>query len=130
MATLAAIQSAVNSRLSVLWPKVKTRQDTYFGNKGRYWQGLLWATPPDDGATCAPNLSLVAGAQNVSWTAAVNSDVNASEVMACRIDTYEKPGGVHGYYCTVLVTKNGTTYARTAWVESGVEQTTGSWVAL
>lgn len=127
MATLAQIQSAVNSRLAVLWPKVKTREETYFGNKGRYWQGLLWASPPDDGATCVPDLNLVAGAENTAWSSALNGDTLAAEVMALRIDTYEAPGGVHGYYATCIVTKAGLTYKRTAQVEMGVEITTGSW---
>lgn len=130
MATLAQIQTTVNTRLATLWPKVKTREEARFAAVGRYWQGLLWATPPDDGATCVPNLSLVAGPQNTSWNSAVNGDVNATESMAVRIDTYEAPGGVHGYFCTCIVTKNGLTYARTAQVEMGVEITTGSWAQV
>lgn len=128
--TLLQIQTQVNQRLSVLWPKVKTRQETYRSNKGRYWQGLLFATPPDDGATCTPNTALTAGPQNTSWAVAINSDLLASEVAALRIDTYEAPGGVHGYYCTCFVSKNGTTYARTAHVENGSEVTTGSWAVV
>lgn len=130
MATLAAIQGQVNSRLSVLWPKVKTREAAYFAAHGRFWQGILFAVPPDDGATCVPDLTLVAGPQNVSWQSAVNGDVGSTEVASFRIDTYEAPGGIHGYFCTCLVTKNGNTYGRTAHIEMGTEITTGSWAQV
>ncbi len=130
MALLATIKATVNTRLADLWPKVKNRQATYFASKGRYWQGRLTSVPPDDGATVAPDLTTTAGPQNVSWQTAVNGDIPNPVECAVQIDTYEAPGGVHGYYCTCLVTKAGVTYGRTAQVEAGVEITTGSWAVV
>ena len=129
MATLNQIKTAVNARLADLWPKVKNRQATYFANNGRYWQGRITSAPPDDGATVAPDLTTTAGPQNVSWQTAVNGDIPSPVECALQIDTYEAPGGVHGFYATVSFTKAGVTYTRTAQVENGVEITTGSWSA-
>ena len=130
--TLTQIRNAVNARLATLWPAIMAKQENYFAAKSaqgtpRYWQGLLFATPPDDGALCTPDMTLKAGNENTTWQTALNGDIPGTIEAAFRIDTYEAPGGVHGYYCTCLVTKTGVTYGRTAQVENGVEITTGSW---
>lgn len=149
MATLAAIKAAVNARLASLWPVVKTKQEAYRAAKGHYFQGILTSAPPDDGATVAPSLSNAAtdqydytppvldinGTITVpevktfhSWSYfGINGTLPAQIECAVEMSAYEAPGGVHGYYCTVSVTKAGITYTRTAQVEQGVELTTGSW---
>ena len=149
MATLQQIRDAVNARLAVIWPKIKTRQETYRAAKGRYFQGIVTSAPPDDGATASAVLTLaptdqfdyvppVRDAEGAivvaevktfhTWAYFANADIPSTLEMALRIDVYEGPGGVHGYFCTCLVTKNAVTYYRTAQVENGVELTTGTWL--
>ena len=128
MATLAQIQTAVNARLSDFLPKVRTRQETYFANHGKYWQGIAFSTVPDDGALVTPNYSLKPTDQNSSWAdAGVNADLPAQVECQIAIHVYEKPGSVFGYVVVVRVSKAGTTYRRTGQVESGAVVTTGSW---
>lgn len=128
MATLAQIQTAVNNRLSTFLPLIRTRQETYFANHGRYWQGIAFSSVPDDGALVTPNYNLKPTDQNSSWAdAGVNADLPAQVEAQIAIHTYEAPGSVFGYFVVVRVSKNGTTYRRTAQVEAGAVVTTGSW---
>jgi hypothetical protein len=129
--TLAQIKAAVNARLADFWPKVKAKEETYAGNHGgRYWQGIIFGTPPDDGALCVANYAVKPTDQNTSWSdVSAASDLPASVEAALQIDVYQAPGGIFGYYCTAYVTKAGVTYTRTAQVEAGVEITTGTWSA-
>lgn len=147
MATLAQIQSAVNARLADAFPKFRTRQETYRAAKGRYFQGLVWSSVPDDGALVSPNLAtapsdcfdpevrdedgeIVTPAVPHSWNfIGFNADLPATVEAQIRCDVYEAPGGVHGYRLTCRVSKAGVTYARTAQVEMGAVVTTGAWGA-
>lgn len=131
MATLQAIQDAVNARLSDFLPKVRARQSAYFANHGRFWQGIAFSTlPPDDGALVTPNFNLKPSDQNSSWAdAGVNADLPAQVECQIAIHTYQKPGSVFGYFVVVRVSKNGTTYRRTGQVEMGAVVTNGSWAA-
>lgn len=130
MATLAQIQAAVNSRLADFWGKVQTKEATYFANKGRYWQGLVFSMVPDDGALVTPDYTVKPEDQNSSWSdVSASADLPAQVEAQMRIDVYEAPGGVHGFALTVRVSKSGVTYRRTGIVESGSVVTTGSWEA-
>lgn len=147
MATLLQIQTAVNSRLADLFPKFRNRQEIYRANHGRYFQGLVWSSVPDDGATVAPNLSLapsdcfspavrdsegniVTPLTTHSWTfLGAGADLPAQVEAQFRCDVYLAPGGVHGYYLTCRMSKSGVTYRRTAEVRMNEVVSTGSWSA-
>ena len=149
MATLAQIQAAVNARLADFWDKVRTKQENYRTNHGRYWQGLVFSTVPDDGALVTPDFTVCPADQYTltysdpgpqgqvteirtmrSWAwASVGSDLPSQVEAQMRIDVYEGPPGTHGYRLTCRVSKNGITYRRTGHVEMGTVVTTGSWAA-
>lgn len=131
MATLVQIQAPVNARLADFWPKVKTKQATYASNHaGRYWQGLVFSTVPDDGALITPDFTVKPADQNTSWSdVSVASDLPATVEAQMRIDVYEAPGPHFGFFLTVRVSKSGITYRRVGHVEDNVEVTTGSWAA-
>lgn len=128
--TLANLQAAVNNRLSTFWPAFRSKQTAYKAAVGRYWQGLVFSSVPDDGSLVSPDFSLVAGPENTSWTSFVNGDLPATVEAQMWCDTYEEPGNIHGYRLTCRVSKSGVTYERVAWVENGALKTTGSWAAI
>ena len=127
--TLANLQTAVNNRLATFWPAFRSKQTAYKAINGRYWQGLVFSTVPDDGALVSPNYSLVAGPQNTAWSTFVNGDLPATVEAQMWCDTYEAPGDTFGYTLTCRVSKGGVTYERIAWVEDGALKTTGSWAS-
>lgn len=151
MPTLQQIRDAVNARLADLWPKFQNRQATYFANHGRYFQGLIWSSVPDDGATVSPNLSVapndcftpVPAVLNVqgeivtpattiphSWSHfGAGADLPAQVEAQFRCDVYQAPGGVHGYRLTCRISKDGVTYSRTGEVRAGEVVSTGTWGA-
>lgn len=130
MATLAAIKAAADARLADFFPKVRTKQETYFGSHGKYWQGIAFSTVPDDGALVTPDYGLKPTDQNASWSdASAASELPSTVEAQLRCDVYAGPGGVHGYFLTARVSKSGTTYRRTAQVEMGTVVTTGTWGA-
>lgn len=147
MATLTQIRDAVNARLADWWPKFRAKQETYRATHGRYFQGLVWSSVPDDGATVSPNLALapsdcftpaVRGADGEIVTPAVphswthfgaGADLPAQLEAQFRCDVYQGPGGVHGYYLVARISKDGVTYRRTGQVEMNTVVTTGSWSA-
>lgn len=147
MPTLQQIRDAVNARLADLWPKFQNRQNTYFQNHGRYFQGLVWSSVPDDGALVSPTLTvapsdcftpavrdsegnIVTPLVPHSWSFfGTGADLPAQVEAQFRCDVYEGPRGVHGYFLTGRVSKDGVTYRRTAHVEMGSVITTGSWEA-
>jgi hypothetical protein len=128
--TLAQIQTAVNSRLSTFWSGFRTKQTAYKAAHGRYWQGLVFSSVPDDGALVTPNYNLVAGSHTDSWAAILNGDLPSQVEAQMFCDTYEAPEGIHGYFLTCRVSKSGVTYERVAQVENGGLVTTGSWAAI
>lgn len=126
---LATLQTAVNNRLATFWPAFRTKQTAHKAAVGRYWQGIVFSSVPDDGALVSPDYSLVAGPQNTAWSAFINGDLPATVEAQMRCDTYEAPEGVHGYRLTCRVSKGGIVYERVAWVEDGALKTTGSWAS-
>lgn len=112
MPTINQLRNEIDSRLTNLWPRIVTRQETYFSNHGRYWQGL-WTHIPmpscvqqDSGfPDVAPNLNAVP--PDVVGTWANIENFPATLCYRIRIDVY-----TGGFVATVQVKHNGTVYAR------------------
>lgn len=65
MPTLNQIRTKVDNWLANKWPTIVARQQNYFTNTGRYWQGLrthsvnpTHASGPDTGNTLADRLDV------------------------------------------------------------------------
>lgn len=120
MPTLAQVRSVVDARLTDLWTNViRPRQAIYFGNRGRFWQGIITTrltllpdnrTADAETAEVAPDTAARPTDQAESWVdAGVN--VGATLPMALQIDAYDGPNG-RGFVATAYVKHNGNVYAR------------------
>lgn len=117
MATLNQVRTRIDIWLTNKWPTVVARQQNFFTNRGKYWQGLLThSVPPgfttsQDGDALADKLNQSPTDQFENWSA-VFPEWNI-ELMPCAIkcDTYDGPDG-KGYCVTIYVRYNGVIYSR------------------
>lgn len=120
MPTLNQVRNAVNSRLADLWTnQVQPRQATYFGNRGRYWQGIVTTNvdvlPANNDADVGvaevtPDVSRKPTDQAESWSGA-SINLGSSIPMALQIDVFDGPNG-RGYVGIVYARHNGNLYTR------------------
>lgn len=107
MAFTVAQRNAVNSWLQTAWGKIRTRQATYFGNRGTYRQYKGSHTiPPTAGGTVIPdNLNDQPTNEDDGDTL---SHANGGLGWPCQItcNVYESPEG-HGYEAVARVTGSG-----------------------
>ena len=112
VATLAQIQSNIDSALNGLLVGIQNRQDSYSaGHGGRAWQGLRSHTVnPADDAQTAPDIGTTCPADQIGepWHAAVRS---GNERMAIQCNAYRGPQG-DGYEVAVFTTGLGVEYCR------------------
>jgi len=117
MPTLAAVRTTVDNWLAARWPVVTARQDAYFANHGRYWQGLRTHlaipshTNSTDGSAVADRLAEHPTDQASSWLDVLAEWSGVPIAAAVVMAAYEGPLG-HGYVGTVILLHNGTTYLR------------------
>lgn len=117
MATLAQLRTRVNTFLSNHWPTFVARQENYFQNRGRYWQGLLTHTiVPNhtnaaEGDSIADRLRINPTDQFEDWIAAFPEWDGVSIPAALKCDVYDGPRG-KGYCVTLYIYYNGTLYSR------------------
>jgi hypothetical protein len=125
MATLQAIRTAVDNRLTALWPAVVAKQDAYAANHGgRFWQGIrTHVINPSEGNTALPTIGTLCPSDQLGepWPVAIR---NLAIEMAVQCDCYDGPAGF-GYAITVWVDVLGTTYARTQQVGAETWRTEG-----
>lgn len=117
MATLNQIRTAVDDRLEALWPLLVARQDTYFTNKGRYFQGLITHLVVPNHLTGGADPS-PAGATNLAAKPADQVDTYGNfglaswtEIFAVAVHMYDGPLG-KGWWAECHVRVNGTHYIR------------------
>lgn len=119
-ATLASARLKVDNWLTNTWPTITAKQDTYFANNGRYWQGLLSCTGTNvipnftgasDGDAVQDNLASKPYYQAESIADVFPSLVGVSLPAAFECTQYVGPLG-KGYVVTVWVRFNGTIYRR------------------
>jgi hypothetical protein len=129
MATPAQIRSAVDTKLAALWAAVQSREDTYFANHGRYWQGLKTHTViPADGATATPDIGSAVPYYQAAGDAWPSGILTQSLPMSLDITQYQGPTG-SGYVATVSVLITGHLWQRAQ--DSGAESyRTFSWTDM
>lgn len=113
--TLTQVRNRINSFLTDLWPKIVTRQNTYFTNHGRYWQGIKTFVPDGEADTDpTPDLTLKPHDQAESWQAAgFHLDLPTTLPCGFQINTYNNGADGKGWVGLVWVVHRGTTYCRT-----------------
>lgn len=118
MASLSQVRNLVDNWLTARWPIIVSRQDTFFANKGRYWQGLLTHltlpvyTNVTDGASIGNNMLVETTDNKESWQQLFPELLAVNLPAAVRCDVYNGPAG-HGYAVTVYIRFNSTIYSRT-----------------
>jgi hypothetical protein len=110
--TLQEIKDAVESWVAPRLPTLINRQNQYFANKGRYFQGIK--TPvniPVDGAEEVPDGSLKPTDQAESWNdVSINWPASVPAQLIC--DVYDGPQG-KGWTFSCRVRVNSRVYIRT-----------------
>ncbi len=118
MPTLNQIKNRINSKASILWSLLQTRQEIYLQNNGIYWQGLI--TPSqipvfsdvDDNPLNANDTDKIANSHSVSWNTVLPEVKDAPLSAQLRVDAYKSPFG-HGYSLTLRLIYNGRVFSRT-----------------
>ena len=116
-ATLAQVRTRVDDWLTARWQTVVNRQNNFFEQHGRYWQGLVTHadfpnhTSQDYGDTAADRLGIKPSDEVLTWAEAFPALEGINFPAALRIDNYESPEG-HGWVATIWVMHNGTIYTR------------------
>lgn len=117
MPTLVQVRTKVNDWLTARWPTVISRQETYYGNNGRYWQGL-WThmsfpshTPGQDGDISPDNLGSHPTDQVATWLDFFSELQGIPISAAVRCDVYIGPLGP-GFVLTVELSYQNLNYRR------------------
>lgn len=131
MATVAAIQSAINTWVGNRLATVRTRQETYAANHGgRYWQGLHTHTAePVDGASTAPdNASATPHDQPHGW-ATLGYTLPATMPLRLRIDVWRARAGWGWTLAARFKAAGGAVYER-CWHGAGPGDTSSPWAQV
>jgi hypothetical protein len=119
MPTLADVRTRVDNWLAGKWPTIVARQDNFYTNRGRYWQGVKTHTfnaiprhMPAAYHDSAPD-QLVFNVNDAfdNWKAAF-PEWDGVAIAAClSVDVYDGPNG-KGWCATVWAFFNGKLYSR------------------
>lgn len=117
MPTLAQVRATVDNWVDTRWPTVVARQETFFANRGRYWQGLIThSTIPThtttvDGSSLADRLNSGPTDQNSTWANVFPEWLTDLFPAAVWVDSYKGPLG-YGWTLNVLARYNGNLWRR------------------
>jgi hypothetical protein len=117
MPTLNQVRTAVDDFLEAKWPNVVARQETFFANHGRYWQGLRTHslipahTTNADGSVEPDLIDGRPSDEPASWRDAFPNWASDLFPMVFFIDAYHGPQG-HGWVGTVIAQWNNELYTR------------------
>lgn len=117
MPTLAKMRDAIDTFLANKWPTIVARQQNFYANRGRYWQGLKTHivcpahTNGQDGSKAADRFDDGPTDQFSTWLNVFPEWV--SELLPCCIwiDVYKGPDG-EGWVANVEATHEGVMYRR------------------
>jgi hypothetical protein len=117
MATLNQVRTRVDNWLAEKWPSLVARQDNFFINRGRYWQGLRTHTivPAHtngaDGDSLCTELDAQPNDAFSNWRNAFPEWATEPIPCALQCDVYDGPLG-KGWFATIWIRYNGTLYKR------------------
>lgn len=117
MANLAQLRDRVDAWLADKWPTVVARQQNFFTNRGRYWQGLRTHTiipahtNGSDGDSAPDRMDDNLTDQYENWRAVFPEWDGVPIPCALQVDVYDGPQG-KGWVARIFVTFNGATYTR------------------
>lgn len=106
--SLATLKAKWDTFMANRFATIQARQTTYFGNKGRYFQGIVTNAVPTDPAEIAPDLTKKPTDQAESW-ADTNITLPATLPIALWIDVYNGPQG-HGWTLNAKVIVGANTW--------------------
>lgn len=128
--TLVQLRTRIDAWLVDKWPVIQAKQDSYFTQKSRYWQGLATHLDIPSQTTVQDN-DIVPDAfskhptdQQESWLEAFPSIANLPFPCQLICNNYDGPRG-KGYVIIIRALYNGTIYARSQNVGPEVERTSG-----
>ena len=130
MPTLANVRTRVDNWLADKWPTIVARQDNFYTNRGRYWQGVMTHTqgniPRHLSASYNPTvpdqLDFNTTDNFDNWRAVFPEWDGVPIDAAVKCDVYEGPQG-KGWCATPYVYFNGTLYSRSQNVGPESERT-------
>lgn len=131
MATVAQIQTAINTWVSNRIATIRTRQETYAANHGgRYWQAR-WthSTEPVDGAATAPDTASQTPHDQPGGWAIVNYSLPATLPLRARFDVWKSPQGWGWTLIARFKALNGDIYER-RWHGAGPGDTSAAWAKV
>jgi len=116
--SLATVRTKIDDWLTPRWQTLVDRQDTFFANRGKYFQGK-WThsgeveqTDALNGDTVPDNLTDSPTDQSQNWQDFIGNAFDALPLPArLRIDVYNGPLG-HGWAATLQVRYDGNVYER------------------
>lgn len=118
MATLQQIKDAIDARLITVFNNLTNRQNTFFGNRNKYFQGLrTHSSLPSEGNTAvADQLDSRPNYQTQTWRNAGIGSFN--EAFALEVHQYNGPNGM-GWCAIITVSVNGFIWTKVK--DCGVE---------
>jgi hypothetical protein len=117
MANLAQLRTRVDAWLADKWPTVVARQQNFFANRGRYWQGLKTHTidpahtNSTEGDSIPDQLNANPTDQFENWSTVFPEWDGVAIPCAVQCDVYDGPEG-KGWVATIWIRFNGTLYSR------------------
>jgi hypothetical protein len=129
--SLTTVRNKIDNWLAARWPWLVSKQETYFGIHGHYFQGfwthsvILEQTDALDGDTIPDNLAAGPSDQVQRWVDLVQDAFDNLPFPArLKIDVYDGPQG-KGWWATLQVLYKGNIYERSKGV--GLEDHDEAW---
>jgi hypothetical protein len=107
--SLATLQAKWDSFMTNKFTLLQNRQNLYFTNKGKYFQGIFTNAIPTDPNELTPDLTVKPLNQAESW-ADIGITLPATMPVRLSIDTYDGPNG-HGWDLRAWVIVGSNTYS-------------------
>jgi len=110
--TLSEVRDKADAKLVNLWVnQIRPKQLAYFATHGKYWQGLVTSSIPEDGADIVADYTSRPSDQAETWEDMFGGPLDANLPVALRVDVYEAPAG-WGFVARVWIRYAGTVYTK------------------
>jgi hypothetical protein len=113
VATRQEITDAIDAGIAAAWPEIEAKQEAFFAQHGRYFQGLCThRVPPEDGQPAqADRLGSHPNYQTETWLDVGYDPGAPGPRAALAIDQYVGPAGA-GYVCKLSLLIGGDYWVR------------------